>query len=162
MTWLITIERGRGDQPWVLGTQMSMLCPVKYRFFIPCCIYTTQIIFLKIFQFFYFPLLNSVTWKKLFLGKKILEGYLSSLATPKLCLWFLVCLIYFNSYYTQLPYQLIWIWLKLSWLKCINVGHPVHKSKEACLTQTSHSDKKTYWPFFLTCQGTFCTLNQAS
>jgi hypothetical protein len=78
---------------------------------------------------------------------------LSSFAPPKLCLWFLVCLTYFNSYYTQLPYQLIWIWLKLSWLKCINVRNLLCKSKKACLTsskslKTSHSDKKNHTDLF--------------
>ena len=140
------MERGRGDQPWVLGTQTSMLCPVKYRFFIPCCIYTTQIIFLKIFLFFLFPPPQPSSLRELLLGKKkYWSGICPPLHTPKLCLWFLVCLMYFNSYYTQLPYLLIWICLKLSWLKCINVRNLVHKSKKACLTsskslQTSRSD----------------------
>ena len=145
MTWLITMERGRGDQPWVLGTQMSMLCPVKYSFFIPCCIYTTQIIFLKIFLFFLFPPPQPSSLRKLLLGKKILEWHLSSLAPAQIMPMVLVCLMYFNSYYRQLPYLLIWICLKLSWLQCINVRNLVHKSKKACLTstkslQTSRSD----------------------
>jgi len=53
---------------------MSMLHPVKYRFFYSLLIYTTQITILNIFLFFLFapPQLSSLT--KLFLGRKNIGG----------------------------------------------------------------------------------------
>jgi len=53
---------------------MSVLRPVKYRFFILCCIYTTQIIVMNIFLFFLLAPPQLSRLRKIFLGRKNIGG----------------------------------------------------------------------------------------
>jgi hypothetical protein len=67
VTWLITVEGGPESAIGIRNSDTPILRPVKRRLFIIFfCLYTTEIIVLKIF---YLPLFSSVA-KKIFLGRK--------------------------------------------------------------------------------------------
>jgi hypothetical protein len=65
VTWLIALGGGGGYRPWVLGTLINEGVRLRkrgridlFQFFF--CLYTTQIIVLKVALFFYLLLFNSL------------------------------------------------------------------------------------------------------